>query len=145
MGFPYIKSEDLDAHFDSDNMLLFITYRGVLSDKQTLRVYEWFHELLTATMKEGLYPSDLRGAVFDFREVTDFRQYNLLTVMRESQKMNKTANFSHVPVAMVVNSLLQEELVRVALKVSPQDYRKRIVRTPQEALNFIDNWHREHA
>ncbi|RMG83051.1 MAG: hypothetical protein D6712_13665 [Chloroflexi bacterium] len=145
MTFPRIDSDDLTAYFDDEHYITYVVYRGVLTDQQTLRVYAWMGELLKAAIAAGLGLNDLYGSVYDFREVTNFKQYNLSTVMRESQKVNTKMNLSHVPVALLVQSPLQEELLRIALKLTPQDYRKKVVHSEQEALDFIEQWHHEHG
>jgi len=50
---------------------------------------------------------------------------------------------NHVAVALIVSTLLQENMVRVAMKITPQEHRKRIVKSEEAARAFIDEWHQK--
>ncbi|RMG83055.1 MAG: hypothetical protein D6712_13685 [Chloroflexi bacterium] len=137
---PRVDSEDLTAYFDDATSIAQVIYRGPMTASLTIRAYQWIAQITGVIGVEAIH-----GAVFDFRAVTNFESYTLSTVMRESKKANMKFDFSHVPVALLVGSGLQEQMVRVALKVSPQDFRKRLVRSQEEALAFIDEWHGQNA
>jgi hypothetical protein len=46
----------------------------------------------------------------------------------------------HHPVALVVGSLYQRMTVKTAMNVTPQQKRKRIVESLEDALEFINQW-----
>ncbi len=137
---PRMDSDDLTVYFDEATSIAWAIYRGPMTASLTIRAYQAMAEIVSVIGAEAIY-----GAIFDFREVTNFESYTLSTVMRESKKANMKFDFSHVPVALLVGSGLQEQMVRVTLKVSPQDFRKRIVRSEAEAKAFIDEWHSRDA
>jgi hypothetical protein len=84
---------------------------------------------------------NLYGEVFDFREVTFFSLDNLIGARKNSRRMNIMANTHEFPVAMIVASRMQEEVLRGPMQVMPGNKRKRIVKTVDEAVAFLDEWH----
>ena len=46
---------------------------------------------------------------------------------------------------MICANFYQEEILRGPMQNVPENQRKRIVRTEDEALEFIEEWHREHT
>ncbi|RMG83054.1 MAG: hypothetical protein D6712_13680 [Chloroflexi bacterium] len=140
MEYPRVDSEDLTAYYDPDKLITHVTYRGPMTADLTIRVYRWIAELAKI-----ISPQDVHGGIFDFRDVTNFESYSLSTVMNESRKLNMKMDFSHVPVALIVSSGLQEQMVRVVMKVTPQDHRKAIVHSEEEAWTFIEEWNKKYA
>ncbi len=140
MKYPRIDSDNLTAYYDADSRVTHVTYRGPMTASLTIRVYRWIGELAKI-----MTPQDVHGSIFDFRDVTNFESYSLSTVMNESRKLNMKMDFSHVPVALLVGSGLQEQMVRVVMKVTPQDHRKAIVHSEEEAWAFIEAWNKKYA
>ena len=50
---------------------------------------------------------------------------------------------SHIPVALITGTPLQTEWVRVTMKIMPDQDRKRVVKTMDEAIAFIDEFHQK--
>jgi hypothetical protein len=66
---------------------------------------------------------------------------NLTSAQRQSQQFNTKADVSNHPVALLVDTFMQEQILQVELKISPQQDRKRIVRSEDEAYAFIASFH----
>ena len=137
MNVPRLDSDPVTAYFDPVSQITHTIYRGKLTPEVTLQAYQW-----TFAALEVIDVKDIRGSIYDFRRVTEFHNANLSILQRVSQKANIQYDFSHIPVALIVSSLLQEHLVLVYMKVSPQEKRKRIVKSEPEALAFINEWHK---
>jgi hypothetical protein len=135
MELPRLESDQVNAYYDREQQLVRVHYRGQLVPDMTISVYAWINDLV-----EFIDIKEIRGGVYDFRSVTAFHNSNLGTVQRVSQKANINHDFSHIGVALLVGSLLQEQMVRLAMKITPQETRKRIVKSEAEALAFIDAW-----
>ncbi len=142
MELPRVDSEDLSIYFDTDTGLAWAVYRGVMTASLIIKTYKTIAQLASQIADQQ---NAFLGGIFDFRAVTDFDKYSLSTVMRESKRLNMKMDFSQLPVALLVGSALQEHMVRVTMKVTPQDYRKRIVHSEEEALEFFKEWHARHA
>jgi hypothetical protein len=137
MVVPQIDAEGITARFDETQSILFVAYRGILIPNLTIQFYEWRAEVV-----QLIDIKTIRGTVVDFRAVTVFPVRNLTTVYKQSRDANQQIDMSHIPVAMVVSTPEQEQSVRASLQVTPQQNRRRIVNTPEDALAFIEAWHR---
>jgi hypothetical protein len=136
MDLPKINQPNLTAYFDKERGISHVVYRGNMDSGMTIVIYRWIFE-----MANYLEADDVRGSIYDFREVTDFQSYSLSAVQRESRNLNVTLDVSSIPVALLVTNKLQETMVRVAMQVTPQEYRKRIVFSEAEAIAFFEEWH----
>lgn len=137
---PLLNETDVQARFDQEQGISFITYGRVVNSVTTRKVYGWVDDLLTV-----IAPDATRGVVFDFRQVKRFMRDNLLTARRYTLESNSKRDNSGHPVAMLVGNYYQEQMVNIAIMVSPDSERKRIVRSFDEALTYIADWHGAHA
>lgn len=131
--------EQANARFDPEKRIAFIHYHGVLGSDVTLRVYEWLDELYKEIGTDGF-----AGQIFDFRDVQEFDESNLATARKTSGKMNLRVDTSHIPVALIVSDFYHEEILRTAMRISPEHVRKKIVWSEDEALSFLNQWRTEH-
>jgi hypothetical protein len=138
-NLPTLDTPNVHAYFDLEQRISFITYKGTLDSTATNQLYDWVKELLTM-----IGPDATHGVIFDFRDVVNFVQGNLVTAQRQSKAINQTSDQSNHPVALIVATLHQEQMVRVSMRVSPLEHRKRVVHSLDEALAYIEEWHREH-
>jgi hypothetical protein len=138
MIIAQIESEQFSGWYDDQEQILQVVYKGVLTADVTIQVYRWLGEVI---QKNPAEVSRARGSIFDFRKVTGFDSRNLTSAQRQSQQLNARTDVGNHPVALLVDTLLQEQILRVELKISPQQDRKRLVRTEAEALAFINNFH----
>jgi hypothetical protein len=138
MDIERLELEQVTGYFDEETKLLITTFRGLLTADTSAKVYAWLGRLIQ-TYGIGL----ARGSVYDFREVTDFALGNLTTTQARSSSLNSKANISNHPVALIVGGLYQRMTVKTAMNVTPQQKRKRIVESMEEARAFIEEWHRQ--
>jgi hypothetical protein len=127
-------------HFDPETRIVEIVYRGALDGETNARVYQWLEELYHEVGIDKIW-----GQIFDFRNVTEFLQDNLKTARRNSARLNMRTDVSQFPAALIVNDFYHEEILRGSMRVSTENIRKRIVWSRDEALEFIEEWHAEHA
>lgn len=135
MDVERLELEQVTGYFDEDKGIVFVVYRGLLSADISAKVYGWLGKLIQ-THGIGL----ARGSVYDFRAVTDFALGNLTTTQTRSANLNSKVDMRHHPVALVVGSLYQRMTVKTAMNVTPQQKRKRIVESLEDALEFINQW-----
>jgi hypothetical protein len=139
MSLPRIDRPNLTAYFDLERRLTHVIYRGPMTADMTVDVYRWIIEL--ASTPQAAENSEVRGSLYDFREVTDFQQYSLSTVQRESRQLSFNIDVSKIPVALLVNSLMQEQMVSVGMKITTGEHRKRIVHSEEAAFAFFEEFH----
>lgn len=131
---PKLEKPSVTAHFDPDKRLIFVAYIGVLDTQPTLDYYHW--------MQEEMFPhlQTVRGAIFDFREVTKFQPRNALTVLHASRNLHQQIDLRHMPVALIIKDIYQEHMVRIAANMTPQTNNKHVVHSMDEALTYIKQW-----
>lgn len=134
-----LEVEQASAYYDLEKHIAYIKYRGVLGSDVTIQVYDWLDELYKEYGTEGFY-----GQIFDFREVKEFDESNLATARKTSNKMNMRIDTSHIPVALIVSDFYHEEILRTAMRISPEHIRKKIVWSEADAYAFLDEWVSEH-
>ncbi len=127
-----METPQLIAYFDDETGIVHVTYRGVLSPDITAQVYKWMMESV-----QHLDVKDIIGGIYDFREVRDFNKGNLATAHRESRNFNVKVDVSSIPAALIVETLFQEQMVKVSMQLTPGQDRKRIVKSMDDAVEFI--------
>jgi hypothetical protein len=138
MKYEKLETANVIAHFDEEDSVLRITYIGQVTPDVTESVYSWIGRLIVSS---GGNVGLARGSIYDFRQVTDFVNRNLSTAQRESSQLSRKVDVSNHPVALLVDTFYQEQFVRLSMKVSKQDNRKRIVHSEADALTYIDEFH----
>jgi hypothetical protein len=133
-----LEGHNVTCHYDDATNIAYVTYRGQLDAAASAMAYDWL-ALVSETVGVPY------GEVFDFREVTEFSQDNLMEARKKSRRRNLRANVHQFPVAMIVKDPYQEEILRGPMQVVPENPRKAIVRTPVEAVAFIQAWHERSA
>jgi hypothetical protein len=97
-------------------------------------------ELLHEIGTENVY-----GEIFDFRKVIEFAPDNLSTARRTSSKMNMKMDTSQIPVALLISDAAHQEIFHSSMRISPQNLRRKIVWSKDEALEFFDEWHQQQS
>jgi hypothetical protein len=126
------ETPQMIAYFDDETGIVHVTYRGILSPDVTAQVYKWMMESV-----QQLDVKQIRGGIYDFRQVTDFNKGNLATANRESRSFNVKVDVSSVPAALIVSTLFQEQMVKISMQITPGQDRKRIVKSMDDAITFI--------
>ncbi|MCU0480514.1 MAG: hypothetical protein MUE54_04795 [Anaerolineae bacterium] len=132
--YEALHTPNIDGFFDETSRILRVTYRGVMTAQVTRDVYAWIGRLIVAA--DGNVNLAL-GSIYDFTDVTQFDSLTLSTTQRSSQAVNRDAELRYHPVALVVKTPFQREYVRLTMKVSPQEDRKKIVDNLDDAQAFI--------
>jgi hypothetical protein len=132
---PDLETPNANAKFDSEKRIAFITYSGNLTSSDSGAVYSWLHDLMQDIGTENLY-----GEIFDFRNVNEFMPDNLMDARKKARGLNLRIPLAF-PVAMIVKDFYQEEILRGPMQNVPENTRKAIVRSLEEALAFLDEWH----
>jgi len=136
MAIVPLKEEKVTARYDEETNTVYITYNGSLGAEDSGAAYKWIDTVIHEVGIENVY-----GEIFDFREVYEFLPENLMDARKKSRRMNMKNNIRNLPVAMIVNGLVQEEILRGPLQNVPENTRKRIVYSMDEAKAFLDEWH----
>lgn len=135
MNVESLQVEQATAYFDEERRYIRVAYRGSLGSDVTVQVYDWIDRVVKQIGVDGIL-----GEIFDFSEVTEFQPENLQTARKTSKRMNVRLDTSSLPVALVVKTFYQEEILRGAMQIAPGHARKRIVKSEAEALAFIEEW-----
>jgi uncharacterized protein (DUF1919 family) len=122
------------AVYDEETRIAYITYSGFLNAEASTAVYNWLADVNTQF-------GTPYGEVFDFRAVTEFAPDNLMEARKKSRRRNLRPEIHNLPVAMVVKDYYQEEILRGPMQNVPENQRKTIVRTIEEAVQFLHEWH----
>ena len=131
-----LEVEQARAFYDPESAIIYIHYRGTLTGDAALEVYNWLEELYQEIDVDHLY-----GLIFDFRQVQEFDDSNLKTARRTSSRMNMRIDTSHVPVALIVSDPYHQEILLGSMRISPENIRKKIVWSEEEAQEFLASWH----
>lgn len=135
MDIPRLEHENVTGYYDDTTHLLRVTYKGVVNAEVSARVYAWIGELV-ATMGLG----ESKGSVYDFRQVKDFAPGNVTTTQSRSSNLNTKIDMSKHPVALIASNIYQQKMVESVMHITPQEKRKRVVKSEDEALNFIQEF-----
>ena len=135
-----LKTEQIEADFDEVRGFLLVKYCGELSSDVTKQFYGWLMGEMQANPEKV---SEARGSIYDFRDVTDFGMDNLSATQQSSKQVSKQADVTNHPVALIVNDVYQEGMVKLSMQVTEQQERKRIVKSVDEAVAFIQSWYKD--
>ena len=135
-----LEIEKATAYFEEDTGVVRVAYKGELTADVNGAVYAWLDELLNEIGLESVY-----GEIFDFRKVTEFAPDNLKTARRTSSKLNMKMDTSQIPVALLISDAAHQEVFHSSMRISPQNLRRRIVWSEDEAYAFLDEWHSQQS
>jgi hypothetical protein len=133
-----IKGDDYITRYDAINNLIYGIYGTLVTSESTVALYQAMTQLFA-----GVDVKTIHGLIMDFRRSARFDKGTITTVQRESHILNQCFNLAHVPVALVVDTPLQEQIVSFITRVTPDPHRKQIVYSIAEAYAYFDEWHQE--
>lgn len=136
MAVPIYETSDLVALYDAERNIPIVTYRSTLTPTVTAAAYEWLRELL-----DNIDASMVHGCIFDFRQVKAFQVGNTQSARQESSGLNQKYDLSRIPVALLVDTLYQEEMVIQSMRFNPQQNRLKILRDEAAAHDFFTAFH----
>lgn len=138
MDIESLELERVTAHFDEERKIAHINYSGILGADDSAAAYKWLNELIDSIHIENIY-----GEIFDFRDVKQFQPDNLIDARKHSRKLNLRVEIHGTPVAMIVRDSVQEEILRGPMRIVPENKRKRIVHSMEDAYSFFEEWYQE--
>jgi hypothetical protein len=136
VSFERLELPEVTAYYDEAQRIVFVAYTETLTPDISKAVYEWANRIATS---EEVARS--RGSIYDFRRVQKFNLGNLTVVQQKSTQLNRKEDFSNHAVALLVDTVYQESMVKTAMQISPGQARKRIVHSMEEALAFVESFH----
>jgi hypothetical protein len=141
MAVAVLDTESVRAEYDAEAKILRVSYSGILSPEVTNQFYGW----LIPTMQNNPHlVTEARGSIYDFRQVKDFKSGNMTTARKQSQNASQSGELKNHPVALLVETPLQERMVSVMMKLTEQTDRKQLVYSVEEAQDYITEWHKKH-
>lgn len=136
MAVEKLQMERVSAYYDEEQKIAHITYSGILAAEDSAAAYKWLSQLIEVIGIDVIY-----GEIFDFTGVKQFQPDNLIDARKNSRKLNLKVDIHSTPVAMIVRDTVQEEILRGPMRNVPENKRKRIVTSVNEALSFFAEWH----
>lgn len=135
-----IKGENYIVRFDNKKGILYGIYGAVATGEITARIY-----MSKLKFIRNLGIENISGMIFDMRRVEEFSRDNLASMQRESFNMDKKYNTSYVPIAIVVDTQMQEQVARMLIGATSGQERKCIVYSLAEAQAALEEWHSENS
>jgi hypothetical protein len=139
MSILALDTESVRAEYDAEAKILRVSYSGILSPEVTNQFYGW---LIPTMQKNPHLVTEARGSIYDFRQVKDFKSGNMTTARKQSQNASQSGELKNHPVALLVETPLQERMVSVMMKLTEQTDRKQLVYSVKEAEDYITEWHK---
>lgn len=133
-----LELDNVSGFYDEEARFLRVTYKETVNTQTTSEVYAWIARLLH---EPAIWLA--QGSIYDFTAVKTFAVGNMSATQTQSRSLNSKVDMSKHPVALVVGGMYQERMVSSIMHVTPQEKRKRIVNSAEEALAFIQRFHQE--
>ncbi|GAB4307176.1 MAG: hypothetical protein Kow00117_00330 [Phototrophicales bacterium] len=134
---PPLHTPLVTTQFDDRNRILIVRYKKELTAESTQQVYGWMFSVI---QQVGMLA---RGVIYDFSDVRKFSRQNMSVAQKSSLTMNAKVDLSAVPVAMVAKTIMQEQHLTILLNATPDQGRKKIVKSVQEGIEFINEFHQK--
>ena len=132
---PPLHTDLASTQFEERTKILIVRYRNELTAESTQQVYGWMFD---AIRKVGLIA---RGVIYDFSDVKRFTRKNMSVTQKSSLTMNAKVDLSSIPVAMVAKNIMQEQHLMIIMNATPDQSRKKIVKSIEEGVRFIEDFH----
>jgi hypothetical protein len=124
------------ATYDQHTETISIKFEGELTCKLTLEVHSWLRKLAPEV---GI--ANIRGVIFDYRNVSTFDKYYLTTFRVVNRKIEEDYDFSRIPTSLVARNAYQEQMLSISLRVAAAANRFQLVKDLESAQYFIKDWH----
>lgn len=132
--------DDLTVVFEEAEGFICITFRNELTPLITHEAYYWLNEIVDEFGEDAV-----RFCMFDYRQVESFHEDNLAQTRLEIRAFDQRYNLDHVPVAMLVKNLFQEQMAQVLARLLGSEARVRIVRSASAGFAFYREWRERQA
>jgi hypothetical protein len=135
-----IKGENYIVRFDDEKSVVYGIYGTQATGETTARIHMSVLKFVREIGSENIY-----GLIFDMRRIEEFSRDNFASMQRESFNIDKKFDMSHIPVAFVVDTQMQEQFARMLIGATSGHDRKYIVYSLAEAFMFFEEWHSENS
>lgn len=135
---PILDGKNVNAHFDVDTNILHVSYYGVLDGDSAVDLHVWIEQ-----MREIVGARPIQGVIFDLRKVVRFKRDNLYTTAEQSQLLRQHTDNSHCPIAMLVSTYYQEQMVQVMMLTATDANLRQIVYSEEDALHYVNQGYAE--
>jgi hypothetical protein len=130
------ETEHLVAHWYPKRGLLHAMFIGELLPEVSAEGYKLSGELIAKYGTEKY-----RAVITDFSKVTKFPNANTTVTRNQSRRINDEIDLSGFPIALLVDTIMQESFVWMIAKGNGTTHRSKIVRSLEDAFAFIDEYH----
>lgn len=134
---PPLHTPLVTTQFDERTRILIVRYKNELTAESTHQLYSWMFD---AIQQVGVIA---RGTIYDFSDVRKFTRQNMSATQKSSFNMNAKVDLSAMPVAMVAKTIMQEQHIMIILNATPDQDRKKIVKSIEEGIQFIEDFHKK--
>lgn len=134
-----IDTDHVSCHYHYDDCIVCVQYYGALTAEVTGQVFAWLTRMFECCGADRLI-----GAIFDYRAVTQFAASNVAIMQRSSTALNTAYDLTHVAVPIIVCNQYQEQMARLAMRVTKDEPRRVIVPTMRTALEFVSTYHTDY-
>lgn len=142
MAVHAIQGKNYQVHFNDEERIAYVIYRGSVTLETTLGVYEALGEILETNLE---LVQEVIGCVFDFTMITHLDVEAMVTAARKS--VNFRLKYAHllsgIPTALVVKNTYQEIPVTGSMQLARQTGhpRFRLVKSHEQAKAFFNEYH----
>jgi hypothetical protein len=138
MDVERLDHEFVSGYYDEETRVLVVNYHKWLSSEITDLVYAWIARIITNDFD---IIARSRGCIFDFSEVKKFDLDNLVATNQNSISFNSKFDMRTIPIGLITKTKPQHDYVSLTMKITPDEERKKIVETLEEAHAFINDFH----
>ena len=131
-----LNETNVTGYYDSYKRIFYVSYRHTLNAEASTQAYGWLFTEVPKVNIENVY-----AFIFDFTQVHKFGLENTIATKRQSQTARAVVDLSRIPAALIVHTVVQEQMVLLSAKVNEVEERTRIVKSQAEAMTFIEQFH----
>jgi hypothetical protein len=129
------QSANLVVHWYKNRGIIHAAFLGELLPEISAMAYKMSNEFLQKYGTERY-----RGVITDFRQVTVFPNANTTVTRNQSKQINAKMDLTNFPIALLVDTYMQEKIVWMVAEINGTAYRSKIVRSLEEGFEFIDDY-----
>jgi hypothetical protein len=133
--YEVFETKNILCRYDPLTRIMHIRYNETSLPEDAINGYAWALRIF-----DVVDVNTIRGSIFDFRRITMFHLSTLNTTRTQSIRMNRSVDLSSHPVALLIKTIYQEKMLGISKAVTPGEDRKRIVRSEDEAVKFLNAW-----
>lgn len=133
-----LNETNVTAYYDENKHIFFVSYKGNLTADITNKAFAWLFQ-------SGVPIETIYALIFDFTAVAKFRRDNTFATKRQSQTVNAVVDLSRIPVALIVDTIYQEQMVLLSMNINKVEERTKICKSHTQAMTFFEEFHQKLA